>query len=313
MSRPRVPDGPASGPPRGKEREGAFRCGQVAIVGRPNVGKSTLLNALVGARVSITSKKAQTTRHRVLGILTTARAQFIFVDTPGYQTAHASLLNDRMNRAVRESLGETDVIVMVLEAGRLTDADRTVLGLLPAPVPVVAAVNKVDRLKDKASLLPFFAQLASTRDFAGIVPVSAEKHWQLDDLLSEIAARLPIAEARYAEDELTDRDERFLASEYIREKIFRALGEEVPYATSVGIDSFEHAGNLRRIRATIYVDKASHRAMLVGEDGSRMKAMASAARRDMEQLFGGKVFLEVWVRVKRGWADDKRMLDQLGY
>jgi len=291
----------------------AFRCGQVAIVGRPNVGKSTLLNALVGARVSITSKKPQTTRHRVLGILTTSKEQCIFVDTPGYQTLHGSLLNDRMNRAVRESLGETDVIVVVLEAGRLTDADRAVLSLLPPAVPVIAAVNKVDRLKDKSSLLPFFAQISSTRDFAAIVPISAEKRWQLDDLLAEIVAWLPAGVARYADDELTDRDERFLASEYIREKIFRALGEEVPYATSVGIDSFEHSGDLRRIHATVYVDKASHRAMLVGEGGLRMKAMASAARRDMERLFGGKVFLEVWVRVKSGWADDKRMLDQLGY
>jgi len=202
---------------------------------------------------------------------------------------------------------------VVLEAGRLTDVDRAVLALLPATVPAIAAVNKVDRLKDKASLLPYFAQLSSIRDFAAIVPISAEKEWQLDDLLAEIAARLPEAEARYAQDELTDRDERFLASEYIREKIFRALGDEVPYSTSVGIDSFEHGADLRRIRATVYVDKASHRAMLVGEGGLRMKAMATAARRDMERLFGGKVFLEVWVRVKRGWADDKRMLDQLGY
>jgi GTP-binding protein Era len=291
----------------------AFRCGQAAIVGRPNVGKSTLLNALVGARISITSKKPQTTRHRVLGILTTRQEQCIFVDTPGYQTLHGSLLNDRMNRAVRESLRDIDVIVVVLEAGRVTDADRAVLALLPAAVPVIAAVNKVDRLKDRSSLLPYFAQLSATRDFAAIVPISAEKGWQLDDLRAEIFARLPVADARYADDELTDRDERFLASEYIREKIFRALGEEVPYATSVGIDSFEHAGDLRRIRATIYVDKASHRAMLVGEGGLRMKAMASAARRDMERLFGGKVFLDVWVRVKSGWADDKRMLDQLGY
>jgi GTP-binding protein Era len=169
-----------------------------------------------------------------------------------------------MNRAVRESLRDIDVIVVVLEAGRVTDADRAVLALLPAGVPVIAAVNKVDRLKDKTSLLPYFAQLSTARDFAAIVPISAEKGWQLDDLRSEIFARLPTGDARYADDELTDRDERFLASEYIREKIFRALGEEVPYATSVGIDSFEHAGDLRRIRATVYVDKASHRAMRHG-------------------------------------------------
>lgn len=313
MSKRRVADHPSGGGQRGSTSSRAFRCGQVAIVGRPNVGKSTLLNALVGVKISITSKKPQTTRHRVLGILTTQEQQCIFVDTPGYQTLHGSLLNERMNRAVRESMREIDVIVVVLEAGRLTDADRAVLALLPATVPAIAAVNKVDRLKDKASLLPFFAQLSSTCDFAAIVPISAEKEWQLDDLLAEIGARLPEGEARYAQDELTDRDERFLASECIREKIFRALGDEVPYSTSVGIDSFEHGGDLRRIRATVYVDKASHRAMLVGEGGLRMKAMATAARRDMERLFGGKVFLEVWVRVKRGWADDKRMLDQLGY
>lgn len=313
MSKRRVADRPSGGGQRGSTSSRGFRCGQVAIVGRPNVGKSTLLNALVGVKISITSKKPQTTRHRVLGILTTQEQQCIFVDTPGYQTLHGSLLNERMNRAVRESMREIDVIVVVLEAGRLTDADRAVLALLPTTVPAIAAVNKVDRLKDKASLLPYFAQLSSIRDFAAIVPISAEKQWQLDDLLAEIAARLPEAEARYAQDELTDRDERFLASEYIREKIFRALGDEVPYSTSVGIDSFEHGADLRRIRATVYVDKASHRAMLVGEGGLRMKAMATAARRDMERLFGGKVFLEVWVRVKRGWADDKRMLDQLGY
>ena len=305
----RPPEPLSGGAPSGR----AFRCGQAAIVGRPNVGKSTLLNALVGARISITSKKPQTTRHRVLGIVTTQLEQCIFVDTPGYQTLHGSLLNDRMNRAVRESLREIDVIIVVLEAGRLTDADRAVLALLPATVPVIAAVNKVDRLKEKSSLLPYFAGLASARDFAAIVPISAEKGWQLDDLRAEIFSRLPAGDARYAEDELTDRDERFLASEYIREKIFRALGEEVPYSTSVGIDSFEHVGDLRRIRATVYVDKTSHRAMLVGEGGLRMKTMASAARRDMERLFGGKVFLDVWVRVKSGWADDKRMLDQLGY
>jgi GTP-binding protein Era len=313
MSKRPAADRPTERAPGNAASARAFRCGQAAIVGRPNVGKSTLLNALVGARISITSKKPQTTRHRVLGILTTRQEQCIFVDTPGYQTLHGSLLNDRMNRAVRESLRDIDVVVVVLEAGRLTDADRAVLALLPAAVPVIAAVNKVDRLKDKASLLPYFGQLSTIRDFAAIVPISADKGWQLDDLRAEIFALLPIGDARYADDELTDRDERFLASEYIREKIFRALGEEVPYSTSVGIDSFEHLGDLRRIRATVYVDKASHRAMLVGEGGLRMKAMASAARRDMERLFGGKVFLDVWVRVKSGWADDKRMLDELGY
>jgi GTP-binding protein Era len=293
--------------------EGAYRCGEVAIVGRPNVGKSTLINALVGARISITSRKAQTTRHRLLGILTTGQAQFIFVDTPGFQTEHHSALNDRMNRTVRTSLKDVDAVVWVVEAGRFDAADRAVLALLSPGIPVIAAINKVDRLTDRARLLPFIAELAALREFAAIVPISAEKGWQLDALLAEIGKRLPIGEAVHPEDELTDRDERFLAAEYIREKIFRLLGQEVPYATSVAIDSFEHKAGLRSIHATVYVDKTSQRAMLLGARGERMKSIAASARRDMEQLFGGKVFLEVWVKVKSGWATDERMLNQFGY
>jgi GTPase len=290
-----------------------FRCGEVAIVGRPNVGKSTLINALVGARISITSRKAQTTRHRVLGILTTAQAQFIFVDTPGFQTQHPSALNERLNRTVRISLKDVDVVVWVLEANRLVAADRTVLALLPTDIPVIAAINKVDRLADRARVLPYIAELSALRDFAAIVPISAEKGWQLDALLTEVGKRLPVGDAVHPQDELTDRDERFLAAEYIREKIFRLLGQEVPYATSVAIDSFEHKAGLRSIQATVYVDKASQRAMLLGARGERMKSIAASARRDMEHLFGGKVFLEVWVKVKSGWATDERMLNQFGY
>ncbi len=293
--------------------ESAFRCGEVAIVGRPNVGKSTLINALVGARISITSRKAQTTRHRLLGILTTAQAQFLFVDTPGFQTEHPSVLNERMNRTVRSSLTDVDAVIWVLEAGRLGAADRAVLELIPLELPVITAVNKVDRLSDRAHVLPFIAELSSLRDFAAIVPISAEKGWQLDTLLAEVGKRLPIGDAVHPEDEVTDRDERFLAAEFIREKIFRLLGQEVPYQTSVAIDSFEHTAGLRSIHATIYVDKTSQRAMLLGAKGERMKSIAASARRDMEQLFGGKVFLEVWVKVKSGWATDERMLNQFGY
>ena len=293
--------------------EGAFRCGEVAIVGRPNVGKSTLINALVGARISITSRKAQTTRHRLLGILTTAQAQFIFVDTPGFQTEHHSVLNERMNRTVRTSLDDVDAVIWVVDGGRLGAADRAVFALLPRDLPVIAAINKVDRLTDRARVLPFIAELSSLRDFAAIVPISAEKGWQLDTLLAEVGKRLPTGKAVHPEDELTDRDERFLAAEYIREKIFRLLGQEVPYATSVAIDSFEHKAGLRSIHATVYVDKTSQRAMLLGARGERMKSIAASARRDMEQLFGGKVFLEVWVKVKSGWATDERMLNQFGY
>ena len=282
-------------------------------MGKPSVGKSTLLNALVGARIAITSRRPQTTRYRLRGILTTAHAQFIFVDTPGFQTRYRSRLTERMNRSVRTSLTDVDVVVVVLEAKGIDAADREVLALLPAAVPVIAAVNKVDRLTDRGRLLPLLATIAAAHEFAAIVPVSAEKHWQLDQLTSEIAAYLPPGPPLYPADELTDRDERFLAAEYLREKIFRLLGEELPYATAAQIDSFTQEGDLRRIHATILVQKASQRAILLGSDGARMKQIATAARRDMERLFGGKVFLEVWVRVKAGWADDERTLTRLGY
>lgn len=282
-------------------------------MGKPSVGKSTLLNALVGARIAITSRRPQTTRYRLRGILTTAHAQFIFVDTPGFQTRYRSRLTERMNRSVRTSLTDVDVVVVVLEAKGIDAADREVLALLPAAVPVIAAVNKVDRLTDRGRLLPLLATIAAAHEFAAIVPVSAEKHWQLDQLTSEIATYLPPGPPLYPADELTDRDERFLAAEYLREKIFRLLGEELPYATAAQIDSFTQEGDLRRIHATILVQKASQRAILLGSDGARMKQIATAARRDMERLFGGKVFLEVWVRVKAGWADDERTLTRLGY
>jgi GTP-binding protein Era len=291
----------------------AFRCGRIAVVGRPNVGKSTLVNALVGARVSITSRKAQTTRHRVLGILTTAAAQFVFVDTPGFQRAHRSLLNDRLNDAVRAALTGVDAVLWVLECGRLTDPDRAVLALLPEALPVVAALNKVDRLPDRAAALPAIAELAALRTFAAIVPVSAGKGWQLDVLLEALRDALPVGEPQYEADQLTDRDERFLAAEFIREQVFRLLGAEVPYATAVTIDRFEHTDAVRRIHATVLVDRDNQRALILGARGERMKAIASGARAEMERLFGGKVFLEVWIKVRSGWAADAGMLDRLGY
>jgi len=288
-------------------------CGHVAIVGRPSVGKSTLLNALVGARISITSKKPQTTRHRISGIRTEPGVQFVFVDTPGFQTRHASKLNERLNRAVRETLADVDVIVLVIDAARFTAADRAVADLLPAQVPVIVALNKIDTLKDKRALLPRIAEIAALREFAALVPISAERGTDLPALKEAIAQYLPPGPLLYADDELTDRDERFLAAEFIREKIFRQLGDEIPYSTAVVIESFEHEGELRRIRATVLVDKSSQRAILVGEGGARMKAIASQARGDMEALFGGRVFLDVWVRVKSGWSDSDAMLTRLGY
>jgi GTP-binding protein Era len=291
----------------------AHRCGHVAIVGRPSVGKSTLLNALVGQKVSITSRKPQTTRHRIHGILTEPSRQFIFVDTPGFQTRHRSRLNERLNRAVRDALAAVDAVVWVVDAAKIAAADRAVLALVPEEAPVVVAVNKVDALGDKSALLPRLAEIAALRDFAAIVPVSAEKGTQLAALKDEIAKLLPEGPPLYAADELTDRDERFLAAEFVREKVFRLVGDEIPYATTVTIDRFEHEGRLRRVYASVLVDKAGQRAIVLGEGGKRMKAIASEARRDLEQLFGGPVHLEVWVRVKKGWADDDATLTRLGF
>ena len=290
-----------------------FRCGHVAIVGRPSVGKSTLMNALVGEKVSITSKKPQTTRHRIVGIDTRDRAQIVYVDTPGFQTRHRSRLNDRLNQSVREALAGVDVVLFVVDAARITEADRDVVRLLPKAVPVVCVVNKIDLVKDKGQLLPLLARVADLFPFAAVVPVSADRGTQLPALRAEIASRLPESPPLYPEDDFTDRDERFLAAEFIREKIFRQLGDEIPYATTVGIEQFAMDGALRRIHATVYVDKASQRAILLGEGGARMKAIATEARQDMERVFGGKVYLEVFVRVKRGWADSDASLTRFGY
>jgi GTP-binding protein Era len=293
--------------------EAAQRSGRVAIVGRPSVGKSTLLNALVGARISITSRKPQTTRHRVAGILTEPGVQFVFVDTPGFQTQHASKLNARLAGAVRDALADVDAIVFVADAARITAADREVLAVLPGDVPVIAALNKTDALADKRALLPRIAEWAAAREFAAIVPVSAERRTGLPGLKTAVAALLPEAPALYDDDTLTDRDERFIAAEFVREQIFRQLGDEVPYSTAVVIETFAQEGELRRISAAVLVDKPGQRAILVGKDGQRMKTIASQARKEMEALFGGRVFLDVWVRVKRGWAQSDAMLKRLGY
>ena len=292
---------------------GKFRCGLIAIVGRPNVGKSTLVNRLVGARVTITSPKAQTTRHRVNGIVTSADTQFVFVDTPGFQTKHRSRLNDRMNRTVTQSIADVDAAILVVEAGRTTDADRTVIRLLPAGTPALVAQNKLDRLNDRNALLPQMAELSALDRFAAIVPVSAEKGEGVQALVAEARKLLPVGEPLFDADAITDRDERFIAAEFVREKIFRLLGEEVPYATAVAIERFVHEGEMRRIEATVYVDRDNQRAILLGAGGAQMQALASAARADMERMFGGPVFLAVHVRVRRGWADDETLLARFGY
>lgn len=293
--------------------EAAFRCGLVAIVGRPNVGKSTLLNRLVGEKISITSSRPQTTRHAIRGILTTAAAQFVFVDTPGFQTVHRNALQRAMNRGVTRTLHDVDAVVWVLEAGRFTAADAALLRLLPGGRPVIAALNKIDTLRDKRSLLPFIARLAPRFDFAAIIPISAEQDDGIGELLTATAGLLAEREPMFAADELTDRSERFLAAEFLREKLFRRLGQELPYATTVDIERFSDEGGLRRIHAVVIVDKPSHKAIVIGRNGAQLKAMASAARIDLERLLGAKVFLEVWVKVRGGWADDQRALQALGY
>ena len=290
-----------------------LKSGYVAIVGRPNVGKSTLLNRIVGEKISIVSRKAQTTRHRISGILTLPDAQFVFVDTPGFQTRHANALNRAMNRGVTQALADVDVVVFVVEAGRFDAQDKAVLRLLPRERPVILAVNKIDQLKDKATLLPMLASLSSEFPFTAIVPVSAAKGSQVADLLSEVRKTLPHNEALFGEDEITDRSERFLAAEYIREKLFRLTGDELPYASTVEIEKFEMDGQLRRISAAIVVDRPAHKGIIIGKGGETLKRIATEARQDMERLFDGKVFLEVFVKVKSGWSDDERLLKSLGY
>jgi GTPase len=289
-----------------------FRTGTVAIVGRPNVGKSTLLNRVVGAHVAITSRKAQTTRHRILGIFTDRRAQYIFVDTPGYQTQHTNALNREMNRTVGQVAHEVDVIVFVIEARGWDERDDPVLQLLPKSVPVILALNKVDRT-DKEKVAQTLTDAVKRHDFAALVPLSAEKGTQVRALLEEIRKRLPEQEAIYGEDEITDRPERFLAAELIRERIFRLLGDELPYSTAVTVDQFEVEGSLRRIAASIYVDRPGHKAIVIGEKGATLKRIGTEARHAMEALFGSKVFLETHVKVKSGWADSEAALRQLGY
>lgn len=290
-----------------------FRAGYVAIVGCPNVGKSTLMNRLVGAKVSITSKKAQTTRHRIHGILTTAACQYVFVDTPGFQLRHRNALNRAMNRTVTSALADIDVVLFVVEANRWRPEDQEVLARLPAGTPVVLVISKVDRLTDKGMLLPFIAKISAEHAFSEIVPISAERGENLDALMRVVARYLPESAPIFDPDDLTDRSERFLAAELLREKLFRNLGEELPYGIAVEIERFEVDGGVRRIHAAVIVDKEAHKAIVIGKGGERMKRVASDARKDMEHLFGGKVWLETWVKVKSGWADDERALKSLGY
>ena len=290
-----------------------FYTGYIAIVGRPNVGKSTLLNCLVGQNVSITSKKAQTTRHRINGVLTDEHSQFIFVDTPGFQKQYMNKLNSVMNRTVTKSMNGVDVVIFVIEALYFDERDEHVLKLLPVDKPVILAINKIDRISDKSKLLPFLEKLSKVFPFSSMIPVSAERGTQTQELIEAIRPYLPEGLALFSRDEATDRSERFLAAELIREKLFRLLWDEIPYSTSVAIDQFTNESGLRKIHASIIVDRANQKAMIIGKNGEELKLIATQARIDMEKLFGGKVYLKVWVKIKSGWADDLRALKTLGY
>ena len=290
-----------------------FHTGFVAIIGRPNVGKSTLMNQLIGAKVSITSKKAQTTRHRINGVLTQDNTQYIFVDTPGFQTKHGGALNRVLNRNVSQALGEVDVVVWVIEAMKFTPQDEAVLNILPESTPVILAINKVDQLEKKNDLLPFVQKISERFNFKHIIPVSAKNGVQMQVLLDEIKPLLPENPAFFEEDDITDRPSKFLATEIIRDKIFRLSGDEVPYGCTVVIELFTEEKNLYRIAAAILVERDAHKAMIIGQGGERMKRIASEARQDMEQLFGCKVFLEVFVKVRGGWANNEASLKSLGY
>jgi len=307
---PLQPPSPAPGMPEG------FRCGMVAIVGRPNVGKSTLMNALVGQKVSITSRKAQTTRHRITGIQTTDDAQFVFVDTPGFQTRHATALNRSLNRAVTSTLTSVDAVLFVVEAGRYGPDDEKVLSLLPRETPVILIVNKVDRLDayTRAEMVAVFLQdMAQVFPFAEIVPMSAKNRDDIDRLLGIVRPYLPEGEPMYDPEALTDRSERFLAAEIVREKVFRWTGDELPYSSTVIVEKFETEGRLRRVFVTILVDRDAHKAMIIGAKGAKLKQISTEARMDMEKLFDGKVYLEVWIKVKSGWADNEAGLRAYGY
>ncbi|GGE72187.1 GTPase Era [Massilia psychrophila] len=290
-----------------------FRCGYIAIVGRPNVGKSTLMNVLIGAKVSITSRKAQTTRHRITGIQTVEDAQFIYVDTPGFQTRHSNALNKTLNKTVTNTLVSADVILFLVEAGTFGPADQQVVDLLPKEVPVILVINKSDRVKDKAALMPFAQQIAAKHNFTAIVPVSAKLRFQVDALQAEIKKYLPENAPIFGPDDITDRSEKFLAAEIVREKVFRLVGDELPYTSTVLIEQFEQEGDLRRIFAAVLVERDTHKSMLIGNKGARLKEISTQSRLDMEKLFGGPVYLEIWIKVKSGWADNEAGLRAYGY
>jgi GTP-binding protein Era len=296
----------------------AQKCGLVAIVGKPNVGKSTLMNALVGQKISITSRKAQTTRHRITGIRTIGPTQFVFVDTPGFQTRHSTALNRSLNKTVVGAVSDVDLVLFVVEAGSFTLGDAKVLALLDEKTPVLLIANKLDKLHRRGDVAPWLKSMQERHPFTEFVPMSAKNAKDVERLFDICAKYLPEQPWFYAEDELTDRSEKFLASETIREKLFRLTGDELPYTSTVVIDKFTEepgktAKRMVRIAATIIVERDGHKAMVIGEKGDRLKRIGTETRTELEKLMDAKVYLELWVKVKSGWADDEARVRSFGY
>jgi GTP-binding protein Era len=292
----------------------AFRAGTIAVLGRPNVGKSTLVNAMVGAKVSIVSPRPQTTRHRLLGIASFPSGQLVLVDTPGIHGQQKRAMNRMMNRAARGAVEGVDAAMLVIEAGRWTDDDSLAYQALKASgVPCVLVINKVDKFPDKGALLPFIAEVTREREFTSVYPLSALKKRGLDGLVKTLLDLVPEAEAMYPDDEITDRSERFLAGELVREQLMTRLGEELPYSATVEIEKFELDGEMLRIAAVVWVEREGQKPIVIGKGGERLKAISTGARIGMEKLFGRKVFLETWCRVREGWSDDEAALRRFGY
>ena len=288
------------------------RCGTIAIVGQPNVGKSSMLNYFIGTKLSITSRKAQTTRYQLLGIHTSPETQFIFIDTPGYQLEHLNKLNINLNKTVKQVLQDVDVILFLIEPRQMNEIDTKILQMIPKKIPVILVINKVDRLRDKSRILELINEFKDNNSFEEIIPTSVKKQINLKELLESAKRFLPEQDFIYENDQITDKNERFLAAEIIREKIFRLTGQEIPYAVAVEIEKFELDGKVRRIFAAIIVERDAHKPIIIGNKGIRLKEISSSARVDMEKLFDGKVWLETWVKVQKGWSDDLRALKSLG-
>ena len=294
--------------------ESVQRCGYIAIVGRPNVGKSTLLNNILGMKLSITSRKPQTTRHQILGVKTTGKVQSIYVDTPGIHQRRGTAINKYMNRAATSVLNDVDIILLVVQANQWTEEDQMIIEKLQTvKCPVVLVVNKIDKLDDKKQLLPLIKELSARYEFTEIIPVSALNGMNIEILEEKLAPLLPVNDHIYSDDQITDRSMRFLASEIIREKLIRELGQELPYTSAVVIDKYEEAETIVHIHATIYVESAGQKSIIIGKKGARLKSIGTNARKDISKMVDSKVYLNLWVKVREGWSNDEQALRGLGY